>query len=153
MINRFKFRFWDTTDKRFIDDPMIGKNGAIRVQSGIAGCDWCDDIIPLQSTNHQDNNDKDIYELDIVKCKRFYMPPLKEGSDGVWHGSSNDIEELGEEIGIVFFSDVTFGWCVEFRRYDDIDDLSHYRAPHRIEVVGNVFESVDMVKDFQNSSW
>ena len=105
-----------------------------------------------QYTNSKDKNGKDIYELDIVKCKRFHFPPSKE-INGVFHSSSNDLVEDEEEIGIVFFSGVTLGWCVEFKRYDDFDDLSHYCAPHRIEVVGNTFENSDLLKGFQNSDW
>ena len=106
-----------------------------------------------QLTGAKDKNDKDIYEGDIVKCKRFYLKQMVEGPKGTFHSQPDDLIETGEEIGIVFFSSVTLGWCIEYRRYDDFDDLSHFCAPHRIEVVGNVHQNADMLKNFQNSSW
>ena len=81
MINRFKFRFWDTTVKHFVDDPKISKNGSISIQSGIAGTDWCDDIIPLQWSEKKDNNGVDIYEGDILEYTWVYQVKMYEMED------------------------------------------------------------------------
>ena len=64
---RFKFRFWDLTEKRFVGDPEINKDGRVSCMDGIAGSDTCYDVIISQWTGMKDVGGNDIYEGDIVQ--------------------------------------------------------------------------------------
>ncbi len=169
MINapRFKFRICYTAQdgsKRMIYDDnrfLIGLNADVFENYGEsfnkpmweAPFDVAEPPVLQQFTGMADKNDKYVYEGDIIKCKRCHLNPMVEGPKGTFHSSPDYLVEDGEELGIVFSDVFGYKWTVEFRRYDDFEDLSHFCAPWRIEVVGNTFENSDLLKGFQNSTW
>ena len=63
MKNRFKFKFWDFTYKRFVNDPTINECGRILEWFGL---DCRNDIMPLQYTGLLDKSGKEIYEGDVL---------------------------------------------------------------------------------------
>lgn len=164
---RFKFRICYTAqngEKRMVYDDnrfLIDMNGRVFENYGKSFAkpmweepfDSAEPPILQQFTGAADKNGRLIYGGDVVKCKRFYLKPLIEGPKGVFHSQPNDLVETGEELGVVFLSSVTLGWSIAYRRYDDYDDLSHFCAAHRIEVVGNTFENADPIPDWNNNIW
>jgi len=115
-MRELKFRFWDTTDKRFIDDPFISKSGLVGYFTGTT-IDWIDDIIVQQYTGVKDKNGKDIYEGDIL----------------------NNPDDVPEEIYIVKWNIETgaFQYYVDYNMGENIDSL---------QVIGNIFENPDLLK-------
>ena len=128
MNNRFKFRFWCTSENRFITDPVIHGDGKISVQSGICGRDYCHDVIIQQYTGWNDKNNKPIYEGDIVKFSRFFEKERK-------------IKELKSFIR---FDEGKFGFdLIGFNGM--FFDLSEW-CSIEIEVIGNIFEHSELLK-------
>ena len=66
MNNRFKFRFWCSSENRFITDCVIHGDGKISVKTGICGRDYCHDVVIQQYTGLTDSKDKEICEGDIL---------------------------------------------------------------------------------------
>jgi uncharacterized phage protein (TIGR01671 family) len=136
-------------DQRF----LIGLDGQIHENYGESWkkpmwevpYDVAEPPVLQQFTGVKDLNGKEIYEGDLIWCKRFFLHSMVEITKNHWVSPPNPIEETGEELGIVFFSNTSKNWMVEFRRYDDFDDLDHFSAQHRTEVKGNTFENKDLV--------
>ena len=113
-MKELKFRFWDNTDRKFIDDPVIDKNGRVGYFTGTT-IEWCSDVTPQQYTDCIDKNDKEIYEGDIIKYTNLGM--ISNGSIRFYAG----------------------GFFVEWE--DQTDDMVGYLLTSEIEVVGNIFEN------------
>ena len=125
MNNRFKFRFWCSSENRFITDCVIHGDGKISVKTGICGRDYCHDVIIQQYTGWNDKNNKPIYEGDIVKFSRLFEKERK-------------IKELKS---FVRFDEGKFGFdLIGFNGmfFDLSDECS-------IEVIGNTFEHSELL--------
>ena len=93
------------------------------------------------STGLKDNNNKEIYEGDIVKVKRcFTRPVVKNGQ------IDYNFIEGNEEIGqVMYLWDGSLTVCYEHIRSDDFDkDILHVN--HRVEVIGNIHENPELLK-------
>jgi uncharacterized phage protein (TIGR01671 family) len=93
------------------------------------------------STGLKDNNNKEIYEGDIVKVKRcFTRPVVKNGQ------IDYNFIEGNEEIGqVMYLWDGSLTVCYEHIRSDDFDkDILHVK--HRVEVIGNIHENPELLK-------
>lgn len=99
-MRKIKFKFWDTTEKRFIDDPHIDKNGNVSVVAGICGIDYCNDVIPLQYTGLTDIDNKEIYEGDIVQAhpgEKFNVG-FEDGSFVIYFRENGDYNTLARSL-------------------------------------------------------
>ena len=93
------------------------------------------------STGLKDNNNKEIYEGDIVKVKRcFTRPVVKNGQ------IDYNFIEGNEEIGqVMYLWDGSLTVCYEHIRSDDFDkDILSNRL--RVEIIGNIHENPELIK-------
>jgi hypothetical protein len=110
MNREIKFKFWCTSENRFVTGVSLHGDGQITCPDGIAGTDTCNDVIPLQYTGCKDGNGQEIYEGDILKYKN--------------------------RNGKVEFFAGAFYCCWD----DQTDDQLSYMMIDDMRVIGNVFE-------------
>jgi len=172
MINRFKFRFWDTTDKRFIDDPRISGSGHVSYFTGTR-MDFCDDVIPLQWSEKKDNNGIDIYEGDILEYTWVYQVKMYEMEDIYSKEPTlGEIKKIVKRSSVVFdvfvpggddfYAPNTLGWGIQEPQFGSIYSLVGYLEEYKcvnpdvhtyhkdlyrnILVIGNMYENPELLK-------
>ena len=140
---------WDVKNKKFLPESyfaILGNGKLIVTLSGYYN-DFTntnkDDYVIQQYTGLNDKNNIEVYEGDIVKINRYYMRPIPVNR-------REDIEYKlieGEiEIGQVIWGWNTQKYLVSYEhiRYDDSEDFD--KSSHRVEVIGNIFESPQLLK-------
>ena len=98
------------------------------------------DLIVQQYTGLQDKNGKEIYEGDIVKYSRCHVVSVEERKNVY----SSKLIEDGDFVGEIIFFFPSFCWSYDHKRYDDIENMTG--ATHRYEVIGNIFETPELLK-------
>ena len=113
-MRELKFRVWDGLSKEF----KAFDNYFCKAKDGILSvCTNSDDVTVEQYTGLKDNNGKEIYEGDIVKCGAYSPKPIVFEEGRYW---------LGEEPDDLFASSVYFD---------------------NIEVIGNVHENRELLEE------
>lgn len=92
-----------------------------------------------QYTGLTDKNGKKIWENDILRYSYDYdrSPFLKDG------------EEIKYRVGAVFWSEWRGSWAVCGRgnkKYTNNDVFKYNRNPNRAEVIGNIFDNLDLLE-------
>lgn len=145
------FRTWYKPYNNWINSIVLGEHGhvfsytVILEDGGPAKHNVMfikeEDVDIEFSTGLKDNNNKEIYEGDIVKVKRcFTRPVVKNGQ------IDYNFIEGNEEIGqVMHLWDGSLTVCYEHIRSDDFDkDILHVK--HRVEVIGNIHENPELLK-------
>lgn len=96
--------------------------------------------IVQQFTGLFDKNGKEIFEGDIVKFAKARIETIEEKPKIF----TSKLVELGEDVGEIVY--MSFSFCVSFdhKRYDDIEQIGNY--PHRFEIIGNILENPELLK-------
>lgn len=145
-MRELKFRIWDKQNKIFIHEwDASHKHLAISLvglvyHGGYDGVLPENDYVVQQYTGLKDKNEKDIYEGDIVKYSRCHVVSVEERKNVF----SSKLIEDGDFVGEIIFLFPSFCWSYDHKRYDDIENMIN--ATHRYEVIGNIFETPDLLK-------
>ena len=91
----------------------------------------------------KDKNNIEVYEGDIVKINRCYMRPFVNEKQQIDYKLIDDGEI---EVGQILWGWNTQKYLVSYEhiRYDDSEDFD--KSSHRVEVIGNIFESPQLLK-------
>ena len=111
MNDRFRFRAWDKVKYKMLDFNCF---------SGLYGHSF-DDIVVMQCTDIKDNNDKLIYEGDVV---RITFPPTANTSP---------------TVGRIAWEDAGFVCKLPLRDYT-IYNLDYLKC-NTVEIIGNIYEN------------
>ena len=131
-MREIKFRVWDEKRKRMylVNDIDGLLQNTWFCPKGSDDGNWEDDVELMQYTGIKDDNDKEIYEGDIL---RFW------DRDAV-------IADTDGEIGYVVFNKFN-GWVVNKEKYDD--EMSYYQILafcENYEIIGNIYENPELLK-------
>lgn len=137
MNNRFNFRMWDINTKKFYYlylDELIGSTRTISIPK---------EATIQQYTGLNDKNNIEVYEGDIVKINRCYIRPFVNEKQQIDYKLIDDGEI---EVGQILWGWNTQKYLVSYEhiRYDDVEDFDS--NSHRVEVIGNIFETPELLK-------
>ena len=155
-MRELKFRIWNNTDKEMyfskplkfrnlgymdLEDSGNGLYGlmghALTTSKGIDTNKK--EVIIQQFTGLYDKNKKPIYEGDIVNVQRsFTRPYVKDGKI--------DYKTIdgGLEVGQVIWWEMKAAFLIAYKG-DDMDDFRY--LSYSYEVIGNIFESKELLKN------
>lgn len=129
-IDRFRFRVWDKTIRKYLDFMCLFDDGQIGRETEIRNSRYNNDAVVIEfSTGLRDKNGKLIYEGDLLKSDIFrndYLAFCEKCKSIQPHS-------LDKEIGCyscnndLFFADIL----------EDIDN---------IEIIGNKFSNPELLK-------
>jgi uncharacterized phage protein (TIGR01671 family) len=132
-MREIKFRIWYYDQKKF--DNNVELKDFKRYSFPLH---WC---CVQQYTGLKDKNGNLIYEGDIVKYARTKVESIEFAKNCF----KNNLIELGEEIGEILFIKPSFCLSFDHIRYDDVMPMC--LAEHRYEVIGNIFENPELIKN------
>lgn len=135
MQDRYKFKIWDKTEKKFL--PLYSKTentdswisidntGVYLVERDNARdvaffTDITEDVIILQCTGLKDKNGKEIYEGNICEY---------------------NFEDIGKQRAIIIFNNKLAGFIAK-----PITNFQ-YTELNNCEVIGNIYENSELLKD------
>ena len=147
-MRELKFRIWDIQDKSFLSQEYLKEfkvsiscDGQTIRQDFWGGDKTVgEDVIVQQYTGLKDKNNVEIYEGDIVKYSRCHVVSVEERKNVF----SSKLIEDGDFVGEIIFIFPSFCWSYDHKRYDDIESMTG--ATHRYEVIGNTFETPELLK-------
>lgn len=151
-MREIKFRSWDTVDKCMIEVNQIHfTDNRSKVVTSDDCWDWYKrDRILMQYTGLKDRNGKEIWEGDIVK-QTYHTERRGEEGDHEW--LSFDGHHLGQVVITVR------GVCLKNPLHysmetDETNPMNAYKqiAGYRSEVIGNIYENADLLRDSATES-
>lgn len=134
-MREIKFRCWDTENKEMLDiqelDYRDSYNGQPMIRTTMYS-DYYDteDMILMQYTGLKDKNGKEIYEGDIIYCKKYI--------GGNW------IEDCIEK-GYVNFNNGEFGLYRKQEYYQSLYKFKEY--DYEFEVIGNMYDNPELLAE------
>ena len=128
-----KFRAWDDYDKKYLDFGEFGIYDIIYGEPKLMDEIYVNGLpnerlIFEQYTGFKDNNEKKIFEGDIL-LGRFDEEKIVD--DIVWLSLTDEEKEKGEKL--YYISDLTY--------------LYNVPCPNDLEVIGNIRENPELLKD------
>jgi uncharacterized phage protein (TIGR01671 family) len=122
-----KFRVWDNKDNCWTSPARLNEyDSKCFIYEFFGSCYQRDNYIISQYTGLNDNNNKEIYEGDIV----HYL----------FDGNSYPKEAVDKNLICVY--DTSNAWFVFREHIDDSDDGYYWlEVKNNIEVVGNIYEN------------
>jgi uncharacterized phage protein (TIGR01671 family) len=128
---------WDINTKKFYYlylDELIGSTRTISIPK---------EATIQQYTGLNDKNNIEVYEGDIVKINRCYIRPFVNEKQQIDYKLIDDGEI---EVGQILWGWNTQKYLVSYEhiRYDDVEDFDS--NSHRVEVIGNIFETPELLK-------
>lgn len=134
MNREIKFRIWDVENKEMLkvqeldfEPTFYGGRIAIRPDQYNDYFDT-EDMILMQYTGLHDKNGKEIYEGDIVRCKKYI---------------GGNFVDYCIEKGFVEFKDGEFGLHRKQGYYQSLKKFLEY--DYELEVIGNIYDNPELL--------